>query len=79
MSVVIRLSRIGAKSKPFYRVLVADSNCKRDGRCLENVGTFEPKAEGKDGIKIDVERVNYWIGVGAQPSNTVATLLKKVM
>jgi small subunit ribosomal protein S16 len=75
MSVVIRLSRTGAKSKPSYRVVVADSNSKRDGKCLERVGTFYPKAE-KDGVKIDVERVNYWISVGAQPSSKVSSLLK---
>lgn len=77
MSVVIRLSRTGAKSRPSYRVIVADSNSKRDGKCLERIGTFFPKAE-TDGIKIDVERANYWISVGAQPSSKVASLLKRV-
>lgn len=74
--VKIRLHRVGAKKAPFYRVVVADSRCPRDGRFIEEIGTYDPMAEsGK--LKVDAERVKYWISNGAQPTDTVRGLLKK--
>ena len=74
--VKIRLRRVGAKKAPFYRVVVADSHCARDGRCIEESGTDEPLTEPAT-IKIDMERAKYWISNGAQPTDTVRGLLKK--
>jgi small subunit ribosomal protein S16 len=75
--VKIRLRRMGAKKAPFYRVVVADSRCPRDGRFIEEIGTYDPMAEGEN-IKIDLERAKYWISNGAQPTETVRGLLTKV-
>ena len=74
--VKIRLRRMGAKKAPFYRIVVADSRSPRDGRCIEEIGTYEPKAEPA-AVKVDVERAQYWIKNGAQPTDTVKSLLKK--
>ena len=74
--VKIRLRRVGAKKAPYYRVVVADSRYPRNGRFIEELGTYNPLAEPSE-IKIDVERAQYWIKNGAQPSETVKTLLKK--
>ena len=75
--VKIRLRRMGAKKAPYYRVVVADSRSPRDGRFIEEIGTYDPMAEtGK--IKVDMERVKYWVANGAQPTDTVRGLLKKV-
>ncbi len=75
--VVIRLSRGGAKKKPFYQMVVADSRRSRDGRFIENVGFFNPMAKGQEeGLRINLERVEHWIGQGAQPSERVASLVK---
>lgn len=76
MAVVIRLTRRGAKKKPFYRVVAADKRCPRDGRFLEILGTFDPLKE-EDNIKIDTEKAKAWIAKGAKPSKTVESLLKK--
>lgn len=76
MSVKIRLRRMGAKKRPFYRVVVADSRRARDGRFIEILGYYNPCVEPTD-IKIDSERAKYWLGCGAQPSDTVQALLKK--
>ena len=73
--VKIRLTRKGAKKKPFYRVIVADSRVRRDGTFLEIIGTYDPMKNPSD-INIDTERVKYWLGVGAQPTSTVTKLLK---
>ena len=73
--VKIRLTRKGAKKRPFYRVIVTDSRTKRDGTFLENIGTYDP-LQNPSGIKIDTDRARYWIGCGAQPSSTVKKLLK---
>ncbi len=73
--VKIRLTRKGAKKKPFYRVIVADSRKRRDGPFIEIIGTYDPLKEPSE-IKIDTERAKYWIGCGAQPSSTVSKLLK---
>ena len=75
--VKIRLRRVGAKKAPFYRIVVADSRSPRDGRFIEELGTYDPMAEG-DKIKVDMERAKYWIANGAQPTDTVRGLLKKV-
>lgn len=74
--VKIRLRRMGAKKAPFYRVIVADSHFARDGRCIEEIGTYDPLTEPAT-IKIDMERAKYWIANGAQPTETVRGLLKK--
>ena len=75
--VKIRLRRMGAKKAPFYRIVVADSRCPRDGRFIEEIGTYDPMAEGEN-IKVDLERAKYWISHGAQPTETVRGLLTKV-
>ena len=75
--VKIRLRRMGAKKAPFYRIVVADSRCPRDGRFIEEIGTYDPMAEGEN-IKTDLERAKYWISNGAQPTETVRGLLTKV-
>ncbi len=74
--VKIRLRRVGAKKAPFYRVVVADSHFARNGRFIEEIGTYDPLTEPAT-IKIDMERAKYWIANGAQPTDTVRGLLKK--
>jgi len=75
--VSIRLSRAGAKKRPFYHLVVTDSRNRRDGRYIERVGFFDPIGKGVDEtMRIDLERVDYWLGKGAQPSDRVAALLK---
>lgn len=76
--VKIRLRRMGAKKAPFYRIVVADSRSPRDGRFIEELGTYDPMAEGEQKIKVDMERAKYWIANGAQPTETVRGLLTKV-
>jgi len=75
--VKIRLRRMGAKKAPFYRIVVADSRSPRDGRFIEEIGTYDPIADPAV-IKVDMERAKYWIANGAQPTDTVRGLLKKV-
>ena len=74
--VKIRLRRMGAKKAPFYRVVVADSRKARDGRFIEEIGTYDPLTEPAT-INIDMECANYWISNGAQPTDTVRGLLKR--
>lgn len=75
--VVIRLARGGAKKRPFYHVVVADKRFGRDGRRIERIGYFNPIAAGKEvRLQLDLDRVNHWIGLGAQPSDRVAGLIK---
>lgn len=75
--VTIRLTRGGAKKRPFYHLVATDSRNRRDGRYLERLGFFNPMAvKGEEGLRIDLERVNYWVDNGAQPSERVAQLLK---
>lgn len=76
MAVKIRLKRMGAKKAPFYRVVVADSRTPRDGRFIEEIGYFNPLTDPAD-IKIDGEKAKTWIENGAQPTETVRTLLRK--
>ncbi|AXT85446.1 30S ribosomal protein S16 [Aeromicrobium sp. A1-2] len=75
MAVKIRLKRMGKIRTPFYRIVIADSRTKRDGRVIEEIGTYNPKADPSI-IKVDGERAQYWLGVGAQPTEAVAALLK---
>ena len=74
--VKIRLRRMGAKKAPFYRIVVADSRYPRDGRFIEEIGTYDPTAEPSV-LKVDAERAQAWIKTGAQPTETVKALLKK--
>ncbi len=76
MAVKIRLARHGAKKRPFYRIVVADSEAPRDGRFLETVGTYNPLRDPAE-IAVKQERVQYWLDQGATPTNTVKSLLKK--
>lgn len=76
MAVRIRLARFGRKKQPFYRIIVADSQRKRDGKFLDIVGTYDPLQDPVQ-IKIDNEKVTDWIGKGALPTTTVKSLLKK--
>jgi small subunit ribosomal protein S16 len=75
MSVTIRLSRHGGKKKPYYRIVVSDSRSPRDGKFIEQVGTYDPKAAS--GIKLNREKMDEWIKKGARPSQTVSELMKK--
>ena len=76
MAVKMRLTRIGAKKAPFYRVIVADSRSPRDGRFIDTIGTYNPLVTPVE-IKIDAEKAKKWLGNGAQPTETVKALLKK--
>ena len=76
--VKIRLSRGGAKKQPFYHIVVADSRKPRDGRNIERLGFFNPVARGQEErLRVDAERVDYWVSQGAQLSDRVATLVKE--
>ncbi|MBP7825790.1 MAG: 30S ribosomal protein S16 [Verrucomicrobia bacterium] len=76
MAVRIRLKRIGAKNNPAYRIVVADSRSPRDGRFIEELGTYLPKRKS-DKFTLDLERARYWVSKGAQPTETVASFIKK--
>ena len=76
MAVKIRLKRIGAKKTPFYRVVVADERSPRDGKFIEEIGYYNPLTDPID-IKIDAEKATKWLNNGAQPTETVRSLLKK--
>ncbi len=76
MAVKIRLRRMGAKKAPFYRIVVADSRYPRDGRFIEEIGTYNPVATPTE-VKVDVEKAKQWIANGAQPTDTVKAILKK--
>jgi len=71
----IRLARGGVKKKPYYRIVVADQRCKRDGRYLERIGFYNPMVKEKR-FEIDAERLKHWLSVGAQPSDRVSKLMK---
>ncbi len=75
MAVKIRLKRMGKIRTPYYRIVVADSRTKRDGRVIEEIGTYNPKTEPST-IHVESERAQYWLGVGAQPTEAVAAILK---
>ena len=72
----ISLVRMGAKGKPYYRVVVKEKRSKRDGKYIELLGTYDPMKDPAE-VKLNQERVQYWIGVGAQPTQTAASLIKK--
>ncbi len=76
MAVSIRLRREGAKNRPYYKVVVADSRSPRDGKFIELIGTYDPKKPG-DNSTLKVDRAEHWIARGARPSDTVRSLLKK--
>ena len=75
MAVKIRLRRMGQKKAPFYRIVVADSRCKRDGRCIEEIGTYDPNLE-PSAVTVDEEAAKKWLAAGAQPTDVVAKILK---
>jgi small subunit ribosomal protein S16 len=76
MAVKIRLRRVGRKKSPMYRIVVADSRSPRDGKFIEIVGQYQPRT-GDQPLNLDAERVNHWLDVGAQPTDTVRSLLRK--
>src|SRR6185503_5731863 len=76
MPVRIRMKRIGAKNNPVFRIVVADARSPRDGKFIEQIGTYQPLKKG-DNFALDYERAKYWIGKGAQPSDTVASFIRK--
>ncbi|OGP62646.1 MAG: 30S ribosomal protein S16 [Deltaproteobacteria bacterium RBG_13_49_15] len=76
MSVKIRLARHGAKKRPFYRIVVADSESPRDGRFIENIGTYNPLPDPAE-VSMKSDRIRYWLDKGAVPTHTVKNLLKK--
>lgn len=77
MSVKIRLTRIGAKKRPFYRIIAIDSKAPREGRYLDLVGYYDPIGANPEEIKIDEEKLKYWLNTGAQITETVKNLVKK--
>jgi small subunit ribosomal protein S16 len=76
MSVKIRMKRVGTKNTPAFRIVVADSRSPRDGKCIEEIGTYQPLKKG-DNFTLKLDRAQYWVGKGAQPSDTVASFIKK--
>ncbi len=76
MAVRIRMKRVGAKNTPVFRIVVADSRSPRDGKFIEEIGTYQPLKKG-DNFTLNIERAEYWVGKGAQPSDTVASFLRK--
>ena len=76
MSVKIRMKRVGTKNTPVYRIVVADSRSPRDGKCIEEIGTYQPLKPGEN-YTIKLDRAQYWISKGAQASDTVASFIKK--
>lgn len=77
MAVKIRLKRIGAKKKPHYRIVVADARAPRDGRFIEEIGYYKPLNADAEQVKIDAEKAKEWLVKGAQPTDTVRSILKK--
>ena len=78
MPVRIRLKRIGTKNKPVFRIVVADGRSPRDGKCLEELGTYLPQKK-ENNFTLDLERVKYWLSKGAQPTDTTASFIKKAL
>jgi small subunit ribosomal protein S16 len=77
MSVKIRMKRVGTKNTPVYRIVVADSRSPRDGKCIEEIGTYQPLKPGEN-YTLKLDRAQYWISKGAKPSDTVASFIKKL-
>ncbi|HZR18521.1 MAG TPA: 30S ribosomal protein S16 [Verrucomicrobiae bacterium] len=78
MAVKIRMKRVGAKNAPVFRIVVADGRSPRDGKFIEQLGTYQPLKKGEN-FKMDLERAKYWLSKGAQPSDTVASFIKKAL
>ena len=78
MAVKIRLTRMGSKKKPFYRVVAANADARRDGLALEYLGYYNPMTSPAD-VKLDAENIKKWLGLGAEPTDTVKSLIKKHM
>jgi len=76
MAVKIRMKRVGAKNKPVFRIVVADGRSPRDGKFIEELGTYQPLKKGNN-YTLDLDRAKYWLSKGAQPSDTVASFIKK--
>lgn len=76
MAVKIRMKRVGAKNAPVFRIVVADGRSPRDGKFIEELGTYQPLKKGEN-FKMDLDRVKYWLSKGAQPSDTVASFIKR--
>ena len=77
MSVKIRMKRVGTKNTPVFRIVVADSRSPRDGKFIEEIGSYQPLKQGEN-YTLKLDRAEYWIGKGAQPSDTVASFIKKL-
>ena len=77
MAVKIRMKRVGAKNTPVFRIVVADGRSPRDGKFIEEIGTYQPLKKD-DNVTLDLERVTYWVSKGAQPSETVASFIKRL-
>ena len=77
MAVRMRLKRMGRRNRPFYRIGVADARAPRDGKLIEELGTYDPLVEGEGRVSLKKERVDYWLSVGARPTKTVASILRK--
>jgi small subunit ribosomal protein S16 len=77
MPVKIRLKRVGARNNPVYRVVVTDSRTPREGRFIEELGTYQPLKKGEDNFILNLDRAQYWLSRGAQPTETVASFIKK--
>ncbi len=76
MAVKIRMKRVGAKNTPVFRIVVADERSPRDGKCIEEIGTYQPQKKG-DNFTLKQDRVEYWLSKGALPSDTVASFIRK--
>jgi small subunit ribosomal protein S16 len=77
MAVKIRMKRVGAKNAPFFRIVVADGRSPRDGKFIEEIGTYQPRKKGEN-YTLNMDRAKYWLSKGAKPSDTVASFLKKL-
>jgi small subunit ribosomal protein S16 len=77
MAVKIRMKRVGTKNTPVFRIVVADGRSPRDGKFIEEIGTYQPLKKG-DNVTLDLDRARYWVSKGAQPSETVASFIKKL-
>ena len=77
MAVKIRMKRVGTKNTPVYRIVVADGRSPRDGKCIEEIGSYQPLKQGEN-FTLKLDRAHYWISKGAKPSDTVASFIKKL-
>ncbi|HAM72333.1 MAG TPA: 30S ribosomal protein S16 [Verrucomicrobiales bacterium] len=77
MAVKIRLKRVGSRNDPVFRIVVADNRSPRDGKCIEEIGSYDPKKAGLSNYTINLDRAKYWLSKGAKPSDTVASFIKR--